>query len=230
MNITNLSAITVVALVFYVGMRYCLRFLRGEIAPRIVTWLIFEIGVAMSLASYLAGRNHSLTKAALNVADCFQVTVILLVLLVKHGRRKPDFTSKEYFSLWVSAVAAAAWALTKADWVGFIGFQTVMSIAYLPTLESLWRREAGRPPEPLDKWSINVLITLIGLAVDLTGKRDYLAMIYPFRALILCLLVVGLIFRWEQKNRASVRMSGMSRRITDDVMLSEVVVFDKGVT
>ena len=94
MSITNLAAVIVVALVFYVGTRYCLRFLCGEISPRIATWLIFEIGVAMSLASYMTGHDHSLTKAALNVADCFQVTVILLVLLFGHGRRKLDLPGR----------------------------------------------------------------------------------------------------------------------------------------
>ncbi len=204
MNVTNLAAVTVVALVFYVGMRYCMSFLRGETSPRIATWLIFEVGVAMSLASYLAGHDCSLTKAALNVADCFQVTVILFVLLFGHRRRKLDFTRKERLSLWISAIAGTAWMLTGAGWIGFIGFQTVMSVAYLPTLESLWLWKPGQPPEPLEKWGINVLITLIGLVVDLTGKRDYLAMVYPLRALILCLLVVGLILRWKQKNRAHV--------------------------
>ena len=202
LNITNLSASIVVVLVFYVGTRYCVRFLRREISPRIATWLIFEIGVAMSLASYLTGHDHSLTKAALNVADCFQVTVILLVLLLRRERPMLDFTGKEHLSLWVAGVAGAAWMFTRDGWVGFVGFQIVMSVAYLPTLESLWRWKPGKPPEPLDKWSINVLITLIGLVVDLTGKRDYFAMVYPLRALVLCLLVVSLILRWELKNQA----------------------------
>lgn len=122
MDVTNLAAITVVALVFYVGLRYCLKFLRQEISPRIATWLIFEIGVAMSLGSYLAGQDHSLTKAALNAADCVQVTIILIVLLVGHGRRKLEFTRKERLSFWVSLVAALAWMLTKTGWVGFVGF------------------------------------------------------------------------------------------------------------
>ena len=202
LKITNLSATIVVVLVFYVGTRYCVRFLRGEISPRVATWLIFEIGVAMSLASYLTGHDHSLIKAALNVADCFQVTVILLVLLLRRERPMLDFTRKERLSLWVAGVAGAAWMFTRDGWVGFVGFQTVMSVAYFPTLESLWRWKPGKPPEPLDKWSINVLITLIGLVVDLTGKRDYLAMVYPLRALVLCLLVVSLILRWKLKSRA----------------------------
>jgi hypothetical protein len=83
MNVSTFAAITVVLLVFYVGARYCIKLIRKEISPRIATWLIFEIGVVMSLASYLAGNDHSLIKAALNVADSLQVTVILLTLVIE---------------------------------------------------------------------------------------------------------------------------------------------------
>jgi uncharacterized membrane protein YkvI len=78
-----------------------------------------------------------------------------------------------------------------------------MSIAYLPTLESLWHWKSGPSPEPLEKWGINVIIALIGLMVDLTGRHDYLAMVYPLRALLLCVVVVALITRWEQKSKAA---------------------------
>ena len=205
---TNFAAITVVVLVFYVGIRYCMKLLRGEIAPRIATWLIFEVGVAMSLASYLAGTNHSLTKAALNAADCIQVTVILFALLIGHKGRRFRFTRSERLSLWLSGVATAAWLFTKTGSVGFVGFQAVMSVAYLPTLESLWRWKPGGPPEPMEKWGINIIIALAGLLVDVTGRHDYLAMVYPLRALILCVLVVVLILRWRKKSRShSARMS-----------------------
>lgn len=202
MNITDLAAIVVVLLVFSVGARYCVRFLRGEIGPRIATWLIFEIGVGMSLASYLAGDDHSLTKAALNAADCIQVSVILLALVIGRRERRIEFTRKEVLSLCISGVAAAAWLATKTGWIGFIGFQTVMSIAYLPTIESLWHWKQGASPEPMEKWGINILIAAIGLLVDITGRRDYLAMVYPLRALILCIVVASLILRWERKNKA----------------------------
>ncbi len=155
----------------------------------------------MSLASYLAGNDHSLLKAALNAADCIQVTVILLALLLRQ-KGKIQFTRSERLSLWISGVAAAAWMATKTGWIGFIGFQAVMSVAYLPTFESLWRWKPGLPPEPLEKWGTNILIALLGLSVDLTGRHDYLAMVYPLRALILCVVVVVLILRWNLKSKA----------------------------
>lgn len=204
MNVSNLAAITIVLLVFYVGARYCTQLLRKKILPRIATWLIFEIGVVMSLASYLAGDNHSLTKASLNAADCIQVTVILFALLMEQRGLKIEFTRNEQISLWISGMAAAVWAVTKTGWIGFVGFQSVMSFAYLPTLESLWRWKPGPPPEPMEKWGINIAIALIGLVVDITGQHDYLAMVYPLRALILCVVVVLLIHRWEQKSKAHI--------------------------
>ncbi|WP_260737043.1 hypothetical protein [Tunturiibacter lichenicola] len=202
MNVSTLAAVTVVLLVFYVGSRYCMKLVRKEISPRIATWLIFEIGVVMSLASYLAGNDHSLTKAALNAADSFQVTVILITLLIEQRGRKIQFTRNELVSLGISCVAALAWIVTKTGWIGFIGFQSVMSVAYLPTIESLWCWKPGPSPEPMEKWGINVIIALIGVVVDITGQHDYLAMVYPLRALILCIVVVLLITRWEQKTKA----------------------------
>jgi uncharacterized membrane protein YkvI len=202
MNVSTFAAITVTLLVFYVGARYCSKVIRKEISPRIATWLIFEIGVVMSLATYLAGKEHSLTKAALNAADSLQVTVILVTLLIEQRGRKIFFTNNEQLSLAISGVAAAAWMITKTGWIGFIGFQLVMSIAYVPTIESLWRYKLGPSPEPMEKWGINIIIALIGVVVDITGRHDYVAMVYPLRALILCIVVVTLIARWKQKSKA----------------------------
>ncbi|MDQ2832325.1 MAG: hypothetical protein M3Y50_01000 [Acidobacteriota bacterium] len=200
-SVSTVAAITVVLLDFYVGARYCVKLIRKEIAPRIATWLIFELGVVMSLASYLAGSERSLMKAALNVADSFQVTVILCALLIVQRGRKIKFTRNELVSLGISCVAGVAWMLTKTGWIGFVGFQLVMSIAYLPTIESLWRWRPGPAPEPMEKWGINVVIALIGVVVDITDRHDYLAMVYPLRALILCVVVVVLLVRWEQKRK-----------------------------
>ena len=202
MNVSTFAAITVILLDFYVGARYCAKLIRKEISPRIATWLIFEVGVVMSLVTYLAGHDHSLVKAALNVADSVQVSVILLTLLIEQRGRKIHFTQNELVSLGISCIAAAAWMVTKTGWIGFLGFQLVMSVAYLPTMESLWHRKLGPSPEPMEKWGINVLIALIGVVVDITGRHDYLAMVYPLRALILCIVVVFLITRWKQKSRA----------------------------
>jgi hypothetical protein len=196
------SASVVVAILdAAVGARYTTKLVRKEIHPRIATWLIFEIGVLMSLATYFASRDHSFVKAILNVTDAAVVTIILTALFIEQRSRRIRFTWNERLCLVISFISLAAWAMTKTAWVGFAGFQLVMSIAYLPTLESLWAWKPGRAPEPVETWSINAIAALIGVAIDLSGIRhDYIAMVYPLRAFLLCVTVVALVARWNYKN------------------------------
>ncbi|MGA2633100.1 MAG: hypothetical protein ABSF16_02610 [Terracidiphilus sp.] len=78
----SIYAASVVALLdLWVGARYCTKLIRKETFPRIATWLIFEIGVVMSLTAYFASHDHSIVKAALNVTDGIVVTFILVALL-----------------------------------------------------------------------------------------------------------------------------------------------------
>jgi hypothetical protein len=187
----------------FVGARYCVKLIRKETHPRIATWLIFEIGVVMSLAAYFASHDHSIVKAALNVTDGIVVTVILGSLLVEQRSRKILFTRNEQLCLMMSCITMAAWLITKTAWIGFVGFQVVMSVAYLPTIENVWQWRPGRPPEPIETWSINAIAALIGVIIDITGSHDYIAMLYPLRAFILCMIIVALVGRWEQKTNTN---------------------------
>jgi uncharacterized membrane protein YkvI len=82
-----------------------------------------------------------------------------------------------------------------------VGFQVVMSVVYFPTIESVWQWKPGRSPEPIEAWSINAVAGLIGVVIDVTGSHDYVAMLYPLRAFILCIIIVVLVGRWEQKSK-----------------------------
>jgi hypothetical protein len=184
-----------------VGARYCAKLLRKEAHPRIATWLIFEIGVVMSMAAYFASHDHSIVKAALNVTDAIVVTVILASLLIEQRGGKIVFTRNEQMCLLISSITMAAWAITKTAWIGFAGFQVVMSVAYFPTIESVWQWKPGQSPEPIETWSVNAVAALIGVVIDVTGAHDYVAMLYPLRAFLLCMIIVVLVRRWEQKSR-----------------------------
>ena len=157
----------------------------------------------MSLASYFASHDHSIVKAALNGTDGIVVTVILASLLIERRGEKVRFTRNEQLCLVISCITMAVWMITKTAWIGFVGFQVVMSIAYLPTIESVWRWKPGRSPEPIEAWSINAIAALIGVVIDVTGRRDYVAMLYPLRAFILCVIIVVLVGRWKQNNKTN---------------------------
>lgn len=201
MNVQTCAAITVALLDIYVGTHYCMKMIRKEIYPRAATWLIFEIGVVMSLLAYFSSRDHSIVKAALNATDAIMVTIIAVAILIEQKGGKIRFTRNEYVCLVISCVTMAAWIFTKTGWIAFVGFQLVMTIAYLPTIESVWRWKVGPAPEHAQNWSVYAVIAFIGVVTDLAGRHDYMAMVYPLRALVLCGTIVVLVRRWEQKNK-----------------------------
>ena len=108
-----------------------------------------------------------------------------------------------------------AWVITKTAWIGFVGFQVVMTLAYLPTIESMWRWRPGRSPEPVEAWGLNAVAALIGVVMDVTGRHDYVAMLYPLRACLLCLMIVVLVLRWERKSRAAVDQAVTPKRVEE---------------
>ena len=203
------AALVVALLDVYVGARYCTKLIRKEAHPRITTWIIFEIGVLMSLAAYFTSHDHSVLNAALNLTDAVIVTVILASLLIQQRNMKIRFTSNEQLCLVISCISLVAWMMMRAAWVGFAGFQVVMSVAYLPTIESLWRWKPGPAPEPAETWSVNAVAALIGVVIDVTGiHHDDIAMLYPLRAFILCVIVVALVERWKYKNTTANSAAG----------------------
>ena len=196
------AAGVVVVLDLLVGARYCAKIMGGRSSPRLATWLIFELGVVMSLVTYYASGDHSLAKAALNLTDAVVVTGIIAALLIRERGGGIRFTKNERLCLVISGITIVAWAITRTAWIGFVGFQVVMTVAYAPTIESLWEVKRGGAPEPVEAWSVNAVAALIGVVVDATGTHDYVAMLYPLRACLLCLVVVGLVVRWNLKARA----------------------------
>jgi hypothetical protein len=184
-----------------VGARYCVKLIRKESHPRIATWLIFELGVVMSLVTYFTSLDHSVVKAALNLTDFVVVTAIVGALFFEQRGEKILFTRNERLCLLISGITVVAWTITKTAWIGVAGFQVVMTMAYLPTIESMWQWKPGSSPEPVETWGITAVAALIGVVIDVTGSHDYVAMLYPLRAFLLCLVIVVLVLRWERKSR-----------------------------
>ena len=206
------AAIVAVLLDLGVGARYCVKLIRKQARPRIATWLIFELGVAMSLTAYFSSHDHNALKAVLNLTDAVVVTVIVAALIGAGRGRSIAFTSNEKLCLLISCVSLTVWGITKTAWIGVAGFQVVMAMAYIPTIESLWRWHQGPAPEPADTWSINAVAALMGVIVDVSGNhRDYVAMLYPLRAFLCCVIVVVLIQRWKHKNGVMYSRDGVMR-------------------
>lgn len=192
-------------LILCTGGIYCVKIIRGKAHPAIVTWIIFEIGVTMSMATYLTSHNHSIVRNVTNAGDVFGVSAILVTLFVKRWSEKLSFSKDERLCFKVIAAAFAAWALSRDPWIANASFQVVMIVAYWPTFKKLWywpRTSPGKEsPEPFVNWTANTFAGFFGFCAALAG-RDGLAMLYPARTALFCAFVVFLIKRIEKKIQA----------------------------
>jgi hypothetical protein len=161
--------------------------------------MIFELGSMMSLATYFAGPRHSVLSSITNVTDGFSITLILATLFVKRRGEAIIFSKNEKRCLKIAVAALVMWAATRTSWVGVAGFQVVMIVAYFPTFERIRHWEKLGAPEPFETWAVNTLAALLGVIIAI-ANCDYVAMLYPLRAVVLCTVVIILIKRCERKN------------------------------
>ncbi len=198
---TSCIALVSALLIVWMGIGYCLKIVRNQAHPRITTWIIFEIGVVMSLITYLSSPTHSFVRNITNTTDCVTVAGILAVLIVKRQGGKMLFLKTERWCLKIAVAVFILWSFSRSPWVGVAGFQVVMVIAYFPTFENLWHWKKDGSPEPGAIWAIETVAALLGVGIAVAGN-DYLAVLYPLRATILCVIILLLIKRLERRDLA----------------------------
>jgi hypothetical protein len=193
-------------LILCVGGIYCKKIIRGKAHPTITTWIIFEIGILMSLVTYLTSHDHSIVRSITNAADIVAVSAILIVLIAKRWGETLTFSRDERLCFKIIACVLAAWALSRNSWIGNVGFQIVMIVAYWPTIKRLWSWpkyfHGIKGPEPFVTWFLNATAGVLGVGIART-EHDCLASLYPLRAMILCSAVLFLIKRIERKNMSA---------------------------
>jgi len=185
-------------MIAWMGIWYCVKIVREGVGT-ITTWMIFELGSIMSLITYFTGERHSIVSSITNVTDGVFITLILATLFAKRRGKAIVFSKNEKWCFKIAAAALIVWAATRTSWVGVAGFQAVMIVAYWPTFERIRRWEEAGAPEPIETWSINAVVAVMGVGIAI-ARNDYVAMLYPLRAVVLCAVVVALIARCKKRN------------------------------
>ncbi len=202
----SFAAMASASLILFMGGAYCLKIARGEAHPPIATWIIFEIGVIMSLVTYLSAPSHDLVRNVANTTDCLAVTFILGTLIVKNRKEGIRFHPNEWICLAISAATFIAWLEVHMPLVGVGGFQVVMTVAYYPTYRRLWTWKRPGTPEPPSIWTAEMAAAILGIYVAASG-HDLLATLYPIRAMMMCSTVLVFIWILKRKQRPMIALS-----------------------
>jgi len=201
------TAIVSALLTVWMGVRYCRKVVRGDAHPPIATWFIFEIGIVMSLITYLTSHEHNVVKSITNAVDLFAVGAIFTTLLVmrRRGEKFPATKEERENQRWCFRIITCAfllWAASHNPWVANVSFQVVMIVAYWPMVKRLRRWREEKSPEPFDAWAVSATASFFGLCAALIGGGG-LAVFYPLRSVIFCCAILRLIKQIERRNSSS---------------------------
>ncbi len=192
-------AIAATVLTLWMGGRYSYFVIRKQVRPTLTTWLIFETGIVLSLASYFSSKQPDPVSNIANVVDFVDVLMIILAITIfgKPGAWK--FESYEQACLWIAGVGLVIWAVSGRPFISNLAFQSVMVVAYGPLWKKL--RHAKENPESLGCWTIACVAASLAFVTGYLSA-DKWGMIYTARATACTLITIVLIIRVKRRSAA----------------------------
>lgn len=184
------SIYTVVALTFFILVRYCWLLYQKEIKPALAMWLFFSIAVTMSLVTYMAEGNHGFLDNILNTADIVYVVTVTIAILI-WGDKSSRFTKFDTGCLVAVILIVLFWIITQDHTITNFCIQGIMVISYFPVVKRLL--ESRENTEPFSVW----FIMMLNPAISLLSSKGTLATVYSVRAIICVAVLMLLMLRVE---------------------------------
>lgn len=184
------SIISVSAINFVIGLRYCILTYKQKIKPALAMWAFFSLAVTMSLTTYMAQGNFSLLDNILNTADLLLVITVTAVIII-FGDKSSKFTRFDKVCLIVVGIIALFWFITKTNVLSHSLIQGVLVIAYFPVIKRLWQSKENT--EPFSVW----ILMMIAPIFALLSSKGTLATVYSVRAIASTAILLILMLRVE---------------------------------
>ena len=188
------SIIAVVAINFFILMRYCWLIWKDRIRPALAMWVFFSIAVGGSLATYLSTGDYGFLDNIQNTTDLvFVVTVTVFVFIF--GDRSTRFNRFDLGCLIAVLIIVVLWLIFQNHVVSNISIQAILVIAYFPVVSRIWK--SNENTESFVVW----IGLFLAPCISLLSSKGLLATIYSLRAIISISVLLALMVRAELKQR-----------------------------
>ena len=186
------SIIAVVAINFFILLRYCWLIWKKRIKPAMAMWFFFSIAVCGSLVTYLSAGDYSLLDNILNTSDLvFVVTVSVFIFIF--GDRSTRFNRFDLGCLVAVLAIVVFWLIFQHHVVSHVSIQVILVIAYFPVISRIWR--SNENTESFAAW----IGLFLAPCISLLSSKGILATIYSLRAIISTSVLLALMVRAELK-------------------------------
>lgn len=189
--------IIISAVNLFILSRYIYLMYHKKISPSLAMWVFFSLAVGISLFTYFAEGDYSISDNILNFAD-FILVVGVSISIVILGDPTTRFNKFDLFCFGAVVLIIIFWAITYNHVVTNISVQTIMVISYFPVVKRMLNQKKNT--EAFSVW-IALFITPF---ISLITNKGFLADIYAYRAAICSGTLLLLMLRLELKSRSNV--------------------------
>jgi hypothetical protein len=189
------SVINVFILIRYIYLLY-----HKKISPSLAMWTFFSLAVGISLFTYFAEGDHSISDNMLNFTDLILVVSVSISILI-WGDNSTQFNRFDVGCLLAVIGIIIFWMISNNHVITNYSVQSIMVISYFPVIGRMANQKKNT--EAFSAW----IMMLVAAGVSLFASKGWLASVYAIRALICTGTLLLLMLRIEIINRKKAESS-----------------------
>lgn len=157
-------------------------------------WTFFTIAVGISLMTYFADGDYSISDNILNFTDLITVGGIAIAIFI-WGDKSSRFNNFDLFCLGAVGIIIVFWIFSNNHLMTNFAVQSIMVISYFPVIVRMLNQKKNT-----EAFSVWILI-LIAPVISLLANKGLLASVYAIRAVLCSGTLLVLMLRIEIQNR-----------------------------
>jgi hypothetical protein len=189
------SGINVFILIRYIYLLY-----HKKISPSLAMWTFFSLAVGISLFTYFAEGDHSISDNMLNFTDLILVVSVSVSILI-WGDSSSRFNRFDLGCLIAVISIIIFWVISNNHIITNYSVQSIMVISYFPVIGRMANQKKNT--EAFSAW----IMMLVAAGVSLFASKGWLASVYAIRALLCTGTLLLLMLRIEIINRKKAESS-----------------------
>jgi hypothetical protein len=174
--------------------RYIYLLYHKKISPSLAMWTFFSLAVGISLFTYFAEGNYSISDNILNVTDLILVVSVSIAIVI-WGDHSTRFNRFDVGCLLAVIGIIAFWAISNNHVITNYSVQSIMVISYFPVLGRMAHQKKNT--EAFSVW----IMMLVAAGISLFASKGWLASVYAIRAIVCTGALLLLMARIEIINR-----------------------------
>lgn len=180
--------------------RYVYLLYHKRISPSLAMWTFFSLAVAISLFTYFAESNHSISDNILNFTDLILAIGVTVAILI-WGDTSTRFNRFDLGCLAAVIIIIAFWAISNKHVITNYSVQVIMVISYFPVIRRMMHQ--NKNTEAFSIW----IALLLAAGISLFANKGWLASVYAIRAFLCTGTLLLLMLRIEILNRKKTESS-----------------------